>query len=114
MTKVDLLLLSFQFFKSFQMIVNKSRAQWHVSLMKIPIKIEDIEKVPLISEEIKAALRSNPNVFLGRDAPFCYLSRLEGSLGDLTMGCNLKAMVSFCLFFIFVFLIFFQRMLILT
>ncbi|XP_078178024.1 mechanosensitive ion channel protein 1, mitochondrial-like [Carex rostrata] len=77
---------------SSQMIVNKSRAQWHVSLMKIPIKIEDIEKVPLISEEIKAALRSNPNVFLGRDAPFCYLSRLEGSLGDLTMGCNLKAM----------------------
>lgn len=108
MTKVDLLLLSFQFFKSFQMIVNKSRAQWHVSLMKIPIKIEDIEKVPLISEEIKAVLRSNPNVFLGRDAPFCYLSRLEGSLGDLTMGCNLKAMVFFLSFFLFVFLFFFR------
>ncbi|KAF3333834.1 mechanosensitive ion channel protein 1 [Carex littledalei] len=77
---------------SSQMIVNKSRAQWHASLMKIPIKIEDIEKVPLISEEIKATLRSNPKVFLGRDAPFCYLSRLEGSLGDLTIGCNLRAM----------------------
>lgn len=89
--------LHFQFHNSFQIIVNKSRAQWHASLMQIPVKIEEIEKIPLISEEIKAYLKSNPNVFLGRDAPFCYLSHLEGSLGDLTIGCNLRAMVCFCL-----------------
>ncbi|KAJ4770881.1 Mechanosensitive ion channel protein [Rhynchospora pubera] len=77
---------------SSQMIVNKSRAQWHSSVIKTPIKIEDIEKIPLISEEIKEVLKSNPKVFLGRDAPFCYLSRLEGSSGELTISCSLKAM----------------------
>jgi mechanosensitive ion channel protein 1/2/3 len=80
------------------MIVNKSRAQWHASLMKIPIKIDEIEKIPLISEEIKAKLKSNQKVFLQRGAPFCHLSRVEGSLGDLTIGCNLIAMVCLCIF----------------
>ncbi|KAJ3680295.1 hypothetical protein LUZ60_016573 [Juncus effusus] len=77
---------------SSQVIVNKSRAQWRSSVTKIPVRIEDIEKIPSISEEIKAALRANPKVFLEKDAPYCYLSRLESSFGELTIGCNLKAM----------------------
>ena len=37
-------------------------------------------------------LRSNPNVS-NSDVPYCYLSRLESSYGELTIGCNLKNMV---------------------
>nr|CAD1844604.1 unnamed protein product [Ananas comosus var. bracteatus] len=77
---------------SSQVIVNKSRAQWRASVTKVPLRIKDIEKIPPVSEEIKAMLRANPNIFLGKDAPYCYLSRLEVSFAELTIGCNLKAM----------------------
>ncbi|KAF8651681.1 hypothetical protein HU200_063194 [Digitaria exilis] len=77
---------------SSQMIVNRSRANWRASVAKIPIRIEDIEKVPSVSEEIKVMLRSNPNVSFDSDVPYCYLSRLESSYGELTTGCNLKNM----------------------
>jgi hypothetical protein len=60
---------------------------------KIPIRIEDIEKVPSASEEIKNMLRTNQNVSFDSDVPYCYLSRLESSYGELTIGCNLKNMV---------------------
>ncbi|KAG2568225.1 hypothetical protein PVAP13_7NG303100 [Panicum virgatum] len=76
---------------SSQMIVNRSRADWRASVTKIPIRIEDIEKVPSVSEEIRVMLRSNPNVS-NSDVPYCYLSRLESSYGELTIGCNLKNM----------------------
>ncbi|CAN6239595.1 unnamed protein product [Urochloa humidicola] len=72
---------------SSQMIVNKSRAQRHVSVSKLPLRTEDIEKIPSITEEIKAMLASNPKI----DAPYCYLSRLEGSRGELTIGCSIKS-----------------------
>lgn len=77
---------------SSQMIVNRSRANWRASVTKIPIRIEDIEKIPSASEEIRAMLRSNPNVSFDSDVPYCYLSRLESSYGELTIGCNLKNM----------------------
>ncbi|BAF09657.1 mechanosensitive ion channel protein 1, mitochondrial isoform X1 [Oryza sativa Japonica Group] len=73
---------------SSQIIVNKSRAVWRARVVKIPVIIEDLEKIPTISEEIKVKLRSNPNI----DAPYCYLSRLESSHGELTIGCNIKSM----------------------
>ncbi|CAL9051715.1 unnamed protein product [Musa banksii] len=76
---------------SSQVIVNKSRAQWRASLTKIPIRIDDIEKIPNISEEISSMLRAHPKVFLEKDAPYCYLSRIE-SYAELTLGCNLKSM----------------------
>ncbi|KAF0891441.1 hypothetical protein E2562_009864 [Oryza meyeriana var. granulata] len=80
---------------SSQVIVNRSRAKWRSNVTKIPIRIEDIEKVPAISEEIKVMLRSNPKVVSDSEeaqAPYCYLSRLESSCGELTIGCNLKTM----------------------
>ncbi|EEC77844.1 hypothetical protein OsI_17085 [Oryza sativa Indica Group] len=79
---------------SSQVIVNRSRAKWRSNVTKIPIRIEDIEKVPAISEEIKVMLRSNPKVVLDSEAPapYCYLSRLESSYGELTIGCNLTKM----------------------
>lgn len=75
--------------------MNRSRAKWRSNVTKIPIRIEDIEKVPAISEEIKVMLRSNPKVVLDSEAPapYCYLSRLESSYGELTIGCNLTKMV---------------------
>lgn len=87
-----------------QVIVNKSRAQWRASVMKVPLRIKDIEMIPPVSEEIKAMLRANPNIFLGKDAPYCYLSRLEVSFAELTIGCNLKAMVCFLSRFLLMFL----------
>lgn len=75
------------------MIVNKSRASFRASVTKIPIRIEDIDKVPSVSKEIRDMVRSNPNVSFESDDPYCYLSRLESSYGELTIGCNLKNMV---------------------
>ncbi|KAL0712357.1 hypothetical protein Bca4012_019335 [Brassica carinata] len=77
---------------SSQVIVNKSRAQWRAIASKIPLQIDDLDKIPQISEEIKETLRANPKVFLGKEAPHCYLSRVEKSFAELTVGCNLKYM----------------------
>jgi MscS family membrane protein len=61
----------------------------YASVAKLPIRIEDIEKVPAITEEIKVMLTSNSKI----DAAYCYLSRLEISSGELTIGCNIKSTV---------------------
>ncbi|PRQ58235.1 putative mechanosensitive ion channel MscS, LSM domain-containing protein [Rosa chinensis] len=78
---------------SSQVIVNKSRAQWRGIVTRIPLQInDDLDKVPQISDDIKSMLRSHPKVFLGKEVPYCFLSRLESSFGELTLGCNLKQM----------------------
>ncbi|KAJ0974444.1 hypothetical protein J5N97_016409 [Dioscorea zingiberensis] len=77
---------------SSQVIVNKSRAQWQSFLTKIPIRTDDIEVVPLISEAIVTMLKSNPKVNLENDAPYCFLSLIESSRAELTIGCNLVKM----------------------
>lgn len=75
---------------SSQVIVNKSRAQWRSMATKIPLQTEDFDKIPKISDDIKSMLKDNPNVFLEKEAPYCYLSRVERSFAELTLGCNLK------------------------
>lgn len=77
---------------SSQVIVNKSRAQWRAMASKIPLHIDDMDKIPQISDEIKGMLKSNPKVFLGKEAPHCFLSRIEDSYAELTLGCNLQHM----------------------
>lgn len=77
---------------SSQVIVNKSKARWRAMVTKIPFQTEDVEKIPQISEGIKAMLRSNPKVFLEKEPPYCFLSRIERSCAELTLGCNLKQM----------------------
>ncbi|KAM0048595.1 putative mechanosensitive ion channel MscS, LSM domain superfamily [Helianthus debilis subsp. tardiflorus] len=77
---------------SSQAIVNKSRAGWRAMASKIPVQVEDLEKIPLISEEIKNMMKSNANVFLEKEQPYCYLSRVERSFAELSIGCNLKRM----------------------
>ncbi|XP_073025665.1 mechanosensitive ion channel protein 1, mitochondrial-like [Primulina eburnea] len=75
---------------SSQVIVNKSRAKWRTMSTKIPIQVDDLDKISQISEDIKSMLRSNPNVFLEKEAPYCFLSCIERSYAVLTVGCNLK------------------------
>ncbi|VFR03688.1 unnamed protein product [Cuscuta campestris] len=75
-----------------QVIVNKSRAQWRAMVTKVPMQIDDLEKIPQISEDIKNMLKSNANVFLEKEAPYCFLSNLERGYAELTLGCNLKQM----------------------
>ncbi|GFS38803.1 mechanosensitive ion channel protein [Actinidia rufa] len=75
---------------SSQVIVNKSRAQWRAMVTKIPLQIDDLSKIPQISEDIKNMLRSNLKVFLEKEPPYCFLSRIERSYAELTLGCNLK------------------------
>lgn len=76
-----------------QVIVNKSRANWRAMMTKIPVRIDDLEKIPQVSEDIKAMLGSDEKVFLEKEAPYCFLSRIESSYAELTIGCNLKHMV---------------------
>ncbi|XP_057780483.1 mechanosensitive ion channel protein 1, mitochondrial-like [Salvia miltiorrhiza] len=75
---------------SSQVIVNKSRAKFRSMVRQIPLQIDDIDKISLISEDIKSMLRSHSNVFLGKEAPYCFLSQIERSYAELTFGCNLK------------------------
>ena len=75
--------------------MNKSRAQWRALVTKIPLHSDNLDKVPQITDGIKNMLRSNPKIFLGKEAPHCFLSRVEGSYAELTIGCNLKHMVNF-------------------
>lgn len=77
---------------SSQAIVNKSRAGWRAMVSKIPVQIDDFDKIPQISEEINNMMKSNANVFLEREQPYCYLSRVERSFTELSLGCNLKQM----------------------
>ncbi|KAI3516992.1 hypothetical protein L1887_16195 [Cichorium endivia] len=51
-----------------QAIVNKSRAGWLAMVSKIPVQIDEFEKIPAISEEIKNMMKSNSNVFFGKRA----------------------------------------------
>ncbi|KAF6162189.1 hypothetical protein GIB67_008318 [Kingdonia uniflora] len=77
---------------SSQVIVNKSRAQWRAMVSKIPLRIDNLEKVPQITEDIKSMLRSNAKVFLGKEVPYCFLSRIGDSYAELVLGCNLNHM----------------------
>ncbi|KAF8017081.1 hypothetical protein BT93_H2330 [Corymbia citriodora subsp. variegata] len=73
-------------------IVNESRAEWRAMVTQIPLQSDDLEKVPLISKDIKNMLISHPKVFLGREVPCCFLSTAGSSHVELTLGCNLKRM----------------------
>lgn len=73
--------------------MNKSRAEYRAIITKIPLQIEDLSKIPQISGDVKNMLTSNAKVFLGKDVPYCFLSRIESSYAELTLGYNLKHMV---------------------
>lgn len=62
----------------------------------VPFQIEDFDKIVQISDDVKSMLKSNPNAFLEKEAPYCYLSKIEKTYAELTLGCNLRYVV--CLF----------------
>lgn len=78
-----------------QVIVNKSRAQWRAMVTTVPFQIEDFDIIVQISDDVKSMLKSNPNVFLEKEAPYCYLSKIEKTYAELTLGCNLRYAVCF-------------------
>ncbi|XP_059301601.1 mechanosensitive ion channel protein 1, mitochondrial-like isoform X1 [Lycium ferocissimum] len=75
---------------SSQVIVNKSRAQWRAVVTTVPFQIEDFDKIVQITDDVKSMLKSNPNAFLEKEAPYCYLSKIEKTYAELTLGCNLR------------------------
>ncbi|KEH18821.1 putative mechanosensitive ion channel MscS, LSM domain-containing protein [Medicago truncatula] len=79
-------------FFSSQVIVNKSRAEYRAILTKIPLQTEDFSKIPHIANDVKGMLTSNAKVFLEKDVPCCFLSRIESKYAELTLGYNLKNM----------------------
>lgn len=73
--------------------MNKSRAEYRAILTKIPLQTEDLSKIPHIANDVKGMLTSNAKVFLEKDVPCCFLSRIESKYAELTLGYNLKNMV---------------------
>ncbi|KAL6556111.1 hypothetical protein OROGR_005399 [Orobanche gracilis] len=74
---------------SSQVIVSEPPAEWRAIVHKIPMQIDDIDKISKISEDIISMLESNPNVVLENEPPYCVLSLIE-SYAKLTLGCNFK------------------------
>lgn len=60
---------------------------------KIPLQSDELDKVAQISIDIKSMLKSHPKVFLGKESPYCFLSRVESYFSELSLGCNLMRMV---------------------
>ncbi|PIA44666.1 hypothetical protein AQUCO_01700337v1 [Aquilegia coerulea] len=79
---------------SSQSIVNRSQAHWRAMETKIPVKIDNLENISQISDDIKSMLKSNSKIFLGEDVPYCFL-RIESTYPALVFGCNLRQMVNY-------------------
>lgn len=75
-----------------QIITNISRAQSRACIIKIPIRTEDIVKIHALSDAIKNVLRSIPDILLKTDSPYCYISRLGNSYGELIIGCDIRTL----------------------
>ncbi|KAK4848162.1 hypothetical protein QYF36_009925 [Acer negundo] len=80
-----------------QEVVNKSCPQscpqWHTMTIKIPIKVNEFDKVLKISNDIESMLRLSSKVFMGMGAPYCFLTRMQSSFTELLLICNLKSTV---------------------
>lgn len=61
----------------------------------VPFCIDDLEKIPDVSESVKSMLKGHPSVIFERGAPYCFLSRIEDSYAELTFGCTLRNKVNF-------------------
>ncbi|XP_054782421.1 mechanosensitive ion channel protein 1, mitochondrial-like [Prosopis cineraria] len=75
-----------------QVVVIKSRVEWHSMMSKITVRIEAINRISRITDDIKSMLATSPMVLSGKGDPYCYLSRIETSYAELTLGYNLKHM----------------------
>ncbi|CAH1415964.1 unnamed protein product [Lactuca virosa] len=71
-----------------QVFVNKPMPPWHAMVSKIYVEKDELEKVRKITDEIPDMMRSNPNVYLEEQQPYCEVSL--GNYFELTIGCYLK------------------------
>ncbi|CAI9279533.1 unnamed protein product [Lactuca saligna] len=71
-----------------EVFVHKPMPPWHAMVSKIYVEKDELEKVHKITDEIPNMMRSNPNVYLEEQQPYCEVSL--GNYFELTIGCYLK------------------------
>ena len=76
------------------MIVNKSRVRWRGMAFTLPIRLQDLDKVPSITANVRNMLMEHPKVYLETEMPRCHVTKVGGLSIELTISCNLKPMVS--------------------
>lgn len=79
-------------FFSNQVIINKSRARYRGYSFNLPVHIQDLEKVPGITHEIRQMMLSHPRVYLENEKPRCHVSQVGPSSLNIAVTCNLKPM----------------------
>lgn len=79
-------------FFSNQVIINKSRARYRGYSFNLPVHIQDLEKIPGITSEIRQMLTSHPKVYLEKENPRCHVSQVGPSSLNIAVTCNLKPM----------------------
>jgi hypothetical protein len=79
-----------------QVIINKSRAQWRGLSLNLPVRLMDFDKIPSITANIRSMLNSHPRVFLEKEKPRCHVSQVGPSSLIIAITCNLKPMVTHC------------------
>lgn len=77
---------------SSEVIVNLTRAPWRVLSLKVPIGLQDFEKIEKITGEVRSLLNNHPKVYLGEDKPRCSVSRFGAAATELVIVCNIKLM----------------------
>jgi len=75
-----------------QVIVNKSRVRWRGFSMNLPIQIQDLDKIPVVTSDIREMLMSYPKIFLENEKPRCHVSQVGPSSLNIAITCNLRPM----------------------
>ncbi|CAH1415967.1 unnamed protein product [Lactuca virosa] len=76
---------------SSEIIVNSSYG-WCAMKSKIFIRVDGNEKILKMLEEIKNMVKSNSNIYLEGEQPYCWPPKEEKNCVVLNFGCNLKQM----------------------
>ncbi|CAM6093525.1 unnamed protein product [Calypogeia fissa] len=79
-------------FFSSEVIVNLTRAPWRALSLKVPIRLQDFEKVEKITSEVRSFLNNHPKVYLGEDEPRCSASQLGATAIEIIITTNIKPM----------------------
>ena len=79
--------------QAWQVIVNKSRVQWRGMAFTLPMRLQDLDRVPTISAEVRKMPTKHPKVYLETELPRCHVIRIGGLSLELNVTCNLKPMV---------------------
>lgn len=61
--------------------------------MNLPIQIQDLDKIPVVTSDIREMLMSYPKIFLENEKPRCHVSQVGPSSLNIAITCNLRPMV---------------------